>query len=335
MPYDTDRTPHAFRAAADSADKTTRATPNRDLIEKSATERSMPGTVWIAILLFFIGAISSPPANAQLPVAGPSFPCPTPRDPLAQLICDTPVLAKLDLAFVQSYQALRQQLADPAPQQELRQETIDFGLAVRSLCGIALAQGSNSKAPAPPPAPSGSAGCVIQMYERQYENWRSRLSGSAAEEAARPIETQIGLQTALQRMGFLAANEVADGVFGSATRAAIVAWQTADGRAPSGLLGTSDARALIQAYTEYAAGADTRQAAARREERRLDLTAKFGARAEAIMAGQVQLDMTQEEVTEAKGRPRKRESIPPNYEIWAYDGDRVAFTDKRVTHVGH
>ena len=53
------------------------------------------------------------------------------------------------------------------------------------------------------------------------------------------------------------------------------------------------------------------------------------------MAGQVQLDMTQEEVTEAKGRPRKRESIPPNYEIWAYDGDRVAFTDKRVTHVGH
>src|SRR5271166_5718155 len=123
------------------------------------------GQLWAGVCSVVAAELLGPIAHAQNQfqpqVTGPSFPCPAPRDPLAQLICDTPALARIDLAFVQTYQALRQQLSEPVPQQALRQESVDFGLAVRSTCGIALAQSANSKAPLPPPAPPGAGSCVM------------------------------------------------------------------------------------------------------------------------------------------------------------------------------
>src|SRR5215472_9946332 len=43
-------------------------------------------------------------AHAQ---TGPSFPCPKPDNPLAQLICSSPDLSQIDLWYVQAYLALR------------------------------------------------------------------------------------------------------------------------------------------------------------------------------------------------------------------------------------
>src|SRR4051812_14094697 len=94
---------------------------------------------WSALTKITVGLVAAclltPPAAAQLSsqsqTTGPSFPCPAPRDPLAQLICDTPALSRLDLAFVQTYQALRQQAADPIAQQAVRQEAVDLGVSVR------------------------------------------------------------------------------------------------------------------------------------------------------------------------------------------------------------
>jgi hypothetical protein len=128
--------------------------------------------IWaVACLLgLFLLAVHPSPTVADVAsgnqVTGPSFPCPAQRDPLAQLICETPALWRADLAYVQTYQALRQQL-EPGGQQVLRQESLDFGLSVRSSCGIALAQSANAKGPTPPLAPSGAAACVSQAYERQ------------------------------------------------------------------------------------------------------------------------------------------------------------------------
>jgi predicted aspartyl protease len=51
---------------------------------------------------------------------------------------------------------------------------------------------------------------------------------------------------------------VIDGVYGETTRTAIVAWQTARGRAASGFLGEADARAIEQ---EVAAAVPSPQAA--------------------------------------------------------------------------
>jgi hypothetical protein len=66
---------------------------------------------------------------------GPSFPCPSPHDPLGQLICSHPDLSQADLWYVQAYQALRAQL-DPGGQSKLRQEADKFTQTVRSECGI-------------------------------------------------------------------------------------------------------------------------------------------------------------------------------------------------------
>jgi hypothetical protein len=184
-------------------------------------------------------AVSTAPARQS----GPSFACPSPRDPLAQLICSDPKLSRLDLEFVQVYQALRQQVGE-AGQQQVRREAVEFGLFVRRSCGIALAQSADSKAPPLPAAPPTAASCVLQAYSQRKSLWQARLNGPAAEEASRPFEQQVALQAALQRLKFLPETATTDGLFGPATRAAISAWQNASGRTPNGLLADADAAAL-------------------------------------------------------------------------------------------
>jgi outer membrane protein assembly factor BamE (lipoprotein component of BamABCDE complex) len=62
---------------------------------------------------------------------------------------------------------------------------------------------------------------------------------------------------------------------------------------------------------------------------------KFGVNADAIIAGIAEIGMSKDEVLEAKGEPRTRDSFPPNHELWAYDRYRIAFTEGRVSYAGH
>jgi hypothetical protein len=182
--------------------------------------------------------------SASPPIVGPSFPCPQPHDPLAQLFCEVPDLARLDLVFVQTYQALRQQLT-PAGQTSLHREAVEFGLAVRADCGIAGAETNSPSAPFPPAAPPEADRCVAREYIAQRATWAGRLVGAAAEEANRSLEQQALLQSKLQRLGFLPPADKIDSVFGTDTRAATEAWQTARGLPVTGLLSDHDATLLL------------------------------------------------------------------------------------------
>jgi peptidoglycan hydrolase-like protein with peptidoglycan-binding domain len=183
------------------------------------------------------GVLAATGAGAAESKIGPSFACPTPRDPLGQLICGNALLAERDLAFVQAYQALRQQ-SSPSEQIGLRSEAIAFGKSVRLECGIAMPGSANDTPPAE------AAACVEREYAHQRAAWTARLDGAAAEEAARPLALQLSLQKDLQTIGLLAASEPINGVYASSTRAAITAFQATMGLPVTGLLGERDAQAL-------------------------------------------------------------------------------------------
>jgi peptidoglycan hydrolase-like protein with peptidoglycan-binding domain len=89
------------------------------------------------------------------------------------------------------------------------------------------------------------AACLQRAYERQRDTWLSRLGGAAAEEATRPLDVHITLQRLLQQSAFLPSTEIVNGVYGPATRAAISAWQHANGRPNSGILSDADATILL------------------------------------------------------------------------------------------
>lgn len=75
---------------------------------------------------------------------------------------------------------------------------------------------------------------------------------------------------------------------------------------------------------------------AARESRRRDLARRYGQTiADAIMAGQVQVGMTREQVLAARGNPQQTRIVPPNDELWIYGNDRVALSGGKVTYVGH
>lgn len=170
------------------------------------------------------------------PRLGPSFPCPSPRDPLAMLICSSPELSQADLRMAQAYYALRAQL-DPNGQNALRQEAAAFNRTVRSQCGIGTPDSGKVASPAAIP-------CVLQRYLTQRNLMASRLVGSASEEAERPLMTHLALQADLKALGFLPPDAEIDGVYGPATRTAILQWQQSRGRPPTPHLGNLDAAAL-------------------------------------------------------------------------------------------
>jgi uncharacterized protein/peptidoglycan hydrolase-like protein with peptidoglycan-binding domain len=169
------------------------------------------------------------------PRIGPSFDCEKAATPLGLLICGSPNLARIDLRLNQAYFALRQQL-EPAEQRQLQREDVEFINTVRDTCGV----------PDQGPA-KGSDDCVGAEYEQQRSRWLARLTGSALQEAQRPIEQHIALQTQLQKLGFLPTSTKIDGIYGAATRAAISAWQSESGRPKTGYISDDDAAALSQA----------------------------------------------------------------------------------------
>jgi hypothetical protein len=184
------------------------------------------------------------PGQTINPLTGPSFPCPQPTDPLAQLICSNSELSALDMQFVQVYEALIQQ-AGTGGEANIRAEDLKFVNQVENSCGIASSEASNPSGGIPPSAPAGAENCVIPAYERQIQVWKGMLFGPALDEGDRSIQDQVALQTRLQSLGFLNSAAPIDGIFGSGTRAAILQWQNSVGRPTTGLLSNDDAQILL------------------------------------------------------------------------------------------
>jgi len=191
---------------------------------------------WIALAV--VGAVLCSGGVPAAYAIGPGFDCSKATQPLARLICADPELSRIDLRFNQGYQALRQQLGTPGRQQ-LNQEDLEFLDYVKRSCGVPETG-----------AVAGSPGCVGAQYDRKREDWISRLSGPAREEATRPIERHVDLQGQLQQLGFLPATAKIDGVYSAATRSAILAWQSASGRPGTGFMGDADAASFVERHQD-------------------------------------------------------------------------------------
>ena len=127
-------------------------------------------------------------------------------------------------------------------------------MATRARCGLPPVQtGRDQSGFVPPPA---AATCTRASYDGLRARWRSRLSGPAAEETARDPAANVALQTRLRDLGQLPADTVPDGVFGTATRAAAVAWQRSAGRLQTGFLDAGDAAALSGTATASAVSSE-------------------------------------------------------------------------------
>ena len=191
------------------------------------------------LLLLAHGAAADEPA-----ALGPSFQCASIKaDVLATVICSDPALSRLDLAFAQAYQSLKQQLG-PAGASALVQEDLAFLATVRDACHLPP---PGSLAPAPSP---NAVQCVQGLYEKQRSGWVARLTGAAREEAERPLEQHLVLQQDLQKAGYLPASAAVDGVYGSGARAAIAKWQAAHGEVADGVMSDATAAALAAAVPD-------------------------------------------------------------------------------------
>lgn len=125
---------------------------------------SMSVVLYLAILVGIV------PAGAQ-PI-GPSFECNQSniaRDIIAAVICASPELARVDLAYVQSYQALRQMLPEK-DRNALRKESVAFNQATLQECGLQRLTIPN------PPTITVAIPCVTAAYGRQRSMFLSRLS---------------------------------------------------------------------------------------------------------------------------------------------------------------
>jgi TPR repeat protein len=187
-----------------------------------------------------VGAISgSEHVDAAEHTIGPSFDCAKLQTPLAQMICSSSELSKVDLEMVQTFNALRQQVGNSG-WAALLQEAVDLQKLVLKKCNIPTVG-------MPPPGHGDQAICLSDEYGKQKTAWALRLDGPGTEEAYRSLEEHISLQRDLQKLGFLPAGEAIEGVYGSATRSAIIGWQRQQGLSETGFITVDQAFALEQA----------------------------------------------------------------------------------------
>jgi peptidoglycan hydrolase-like protein with peptidoglycan-binding domain len=172
---------------------------------------------------------------------GPSFPCyPAPRDALARLACSDPSLGEADLRMVQAYYALRASVGD-AERAALKSRFLQSVVSARARCGLPPVEPLRDQAG--DTVPAGAADCVASAYDALRADWTARLAGPAAEEAARAPRRNVEIQAKLQGLGFVP-GKLADGVFGTATRDGIRAWQKSAHRPETGFLSDADASVL-------------------------------------------------------------------------------------------
>jgi peptidoglycan hydrolase-like protein with peptidoglycan-binding domain len=169
------------------------------------------------------------PASAQGRV-GPSFECAgagVANQPLAQIICSSDELARLDLSYVIAHQALRQTLDDKG-RTALRDDANSFVVAVVEQCELPKS-GALNRTPT-----QREIVCIKGRYELKRQELLNRLSGPGLEEAKLEPEEALAIQRALQAKALLPATAAIDGLFGPTTRTALASWQRSVGLRETG-----------------------------------------------------------------------------------------------------
>jgi len=195
---------------------------------------------------------ASPTKTAGTPRdLGPSFDCERANTPLPILICEDGGLRRVDLDMARAFYALRQLRPDAAA--ELKEASNDLVKRTLAACRIP----ETGKVPATLRAKA--IPCIAATYQRQRDAWSVRVGRegppSARQEIARSLEEHIRFQEALRNAGYLPTDATADGVYGGATRKAIIAFAEAEGIANDGFLGDGVASRLGRGSTPTASSA--------------------------------------------------------------------------------
>ena len=155
--------------------------------------------------------------------------------------------------MVQAYYALRASV-DDEQRAALKSQLLQSVVSIRARCGLPPVEPRRDQGH--DVLPEDAAACVTAAYGKLRDGWAARLTGPAAQEASRAADRNVEIQGKLQDLGFVP-GRVSDGVFGTATRDGIKAWQSSVGRPATGFL--DDAAAAIlegKPWTADAATAD-------------------------------------------------------------------------------
>lgn len=181
---------------------------------------------------------------------GPSFDCERANTPLPILICGDAGLRLVDLDMARAFYALRALKPDAAA--ELKTESNDLVKRTLDACRIP----ENGKVTAALRAKA--VPCIAATYQRQREAWTAKVRRegppSARQELDRPIEEHVRLQEALKNAGYLSADATADGVYGSITRKAIIAFAEAENLPADGFLANGLATRLGRSSSSAQSG---------------------------------------------------------------------------------
>ncbi len=184
--------------------------------------------------------LAGPAMPRHKPPVGPSFDCDLIRDPIGITICGDDDLARIDMELLQAYYALRAQSSDDQRQQ-LKAQATEFHTLVLRRCGLrpgSIPDLVTQRRARP---------CIAELYRAIRARFLQALSPDALDEAERSFTDHIALQTALATGGFLAMSGPADGIYGSATRDAIMRFQQARGLPVTGFMSAATAHELTMA----------------------------------------------------------------------------------------
>lgn len=190
--------------------------------------------------LALLAAITAVPNIAWAQEYKPDFNCSVDhsKDSIATMLCQNSEAAKHELIFDQTYYALRQ-VVGKAGWKVLKQEAIADDDALKVCVAPDAMDGT---------LPKADPQCYISKMDEITQKYKARLSGSALEEASRPIDQHIALQQKFIDLGYLPAGSIADGVYGEGTREAISTWQRVSHRpSDEGFISDADAVVLLGA----------------------------------------------------------------------------------------
>lgn len=203
-------------------------------------------------LVLALGLAASVASSSQAQQAagqiqmGTSFDCSRTGQNVPSLVCQTPELRLADLQQMQAYYTLRHAL--PERHQELRNQFVARIQALVRECSTDQVRLGGSQ-----------SACVARALADLRSFWLQQVqqtaNPSALEETRQTVAALEEAQRALRVRGFLPADAVLDGVYGSGTRQAISRFQTERGIPANGFLTSATASALRAASAPSAPSA--------------------------------------------------------------------------------